>query len=104
MIDATNAQAEKTGHAKLDFFEAVDKDKDGFVTPEEMDAYFEAQGLGNDLGSTNAGAAKKSARTSSQSNGDGMEAMMFKSLDKNGDGVVNRREVRRSQPQSPADP
>lgn len=89
MVDQTNAAAKAKGEPEVDFFKAVDRDQDGSVTPSEAEAYFATQ-LGSAGKTGGSSAAKPSASTAPPD----MQAAMFKNLDKDGDGVLSREEMK----------
>ena len=97
LIDATNAQAKAGGQAEVDFFKAVDKDGDDLLNREELQAFFKAQ---QGAAGAGAGAAKPKARAAAKAAGTAeappdYAALMFKSLDKDRDGVLSREEMKR---------
>jgi len=90
MVEQTNAAAKAKGEPEVDFFKAVDRDQDGSVTPSEAEAYFATQMPGSAGKAGGGSAAKPSAKKAAPD----MQAAMFKNLDKDGDGLLSREEMK----------
>jgi len=97
ILDQTNAKARAAGEKEVDFFKAADMDGDGFLDFEETQQFFKSQMPGaGPAASKPAGkkhAAAKGAAAASSVKPEDMPAMMFKNLDKDGDGTLSRAEM-----------
>lgn len=97
LIESTNAAAKAQGKAAFegDFFDSVDANKDGVANRAELESFFKAQMSGQKAQQPSEGAKGGGApKTSSGgAKGGSPEDLMFRGLDKDGDGTLSLDEM-----------
>ena len=92
MLDEVNAAAKAKGEAEYDLFASLDRDKDGFVRPEEANEFFKTVAAGAAGGATKTPAPPKPKSTSPQDEAAKVAASLFDNMDKDKDSKLSKEE------------